>query len=159
MACNCNCKNGQDALDFRTLVPGGTAANANYQVGLTHFTCGCRKMLVADAAHPVTAQLSATPVGTPLDLGNGTFCQECIISGTVTYRPCNACEPRTEYVSYRDCLPCSSAAVPTITLGNVVASPKPIMAYQSYGSCGCCQVTKPCTNQIALTMSINVTTA
>lgn len=69
--CNCNCKNGQDVLDFLTSVPGGTAANATYQLGLTHFTCGNRKMLVADPTHPVISQLAATPVGTPIDLGNG----------------------------------------------------------------------------------------
>jgi hypothetical protein len=156
--CNCNCKNGQDVLDFLTSVPGGTAANATYQLGLTHFTCGNRKMLVADPTHPVISQLTATPVGSPIDLGNGTFCQECQIAGTVTYKPCNSCSPQTEYVSQRVCLPCSSAVSPTLTIGTVAASPKPITYYQNNG-CGCCQGTYPCTNRIAITTSINVTTA
>jgi hypothetical protein len=38
----------------------------------------------------------------------------------------------------------------------VAASPKPITYYQNNG-CGCCQGTRPCTNQIALTTSIEVT--
>jgi hypothetical protein len=40
----------------------------------------------------------------------------------------------------------------------VAASPKPITYYQNNG-CGCCQGTYPCTNRIAITTSINVTTA
>jgi hypothetical protein len=159
MNCNCNKLNGQDSQDFLTLVPGGTAANATYQLGLTHQTCGCRKMLLADPTHPVLSQLTATPIGTPIDLGNGTFCQECQIAGTVTYRPCNACSPQTEYVSHRVCLPCSSATAPTLTIGTVVASPKPITVYQRNGQCGCCQSTLSCTNKIAITTSINVATA
>ena len=158
--CNCNyAKNGADVLDFLTSVPGGTAANANYLVGLTHNTCGGRKMLVADPAHPVTCQLAATPVGLPVNVGNGTYCQECLISGTVTYKPCNCCSPQTEYVSQRVCLPCNAATSPTLTVGEVAASPKPITMYVNDGSCGCCLQTKPCTNQVAITTSSNVTTA
>lgn len=152
--CNCNCRNGSDIQDFLVSVAGGTAANANYILGLTHFTCGNKKMAVADTVHPVKADLTATPVGLPVSVGNGAFCIECLISGTVTYKPCNCCEPRTEYVSHQVCVPCSSAVVPTVTIGDVVASPKPITYYQ-----GCCQGTYPCTNRIALTTSINVTTA
>ena len=129
----CNCKNGTDQPDFLTPVPGGTPANATYQLGLTHYTCGCRKMLLADPTHPVIAELTVTPIGTPIDLGNDTFCQECVIAGTVTYCPCNSCSPRVEYVSHRECLPCSSDAVPTITVGTVAASPKPIKVYVNNG--------------------------
>lgn len=156
--CNCNCKNGSDVQDFLTLVSGGTAANANYIIGLTHYTCGGRKMLVADATHPVIAQLEATPIGQPVDVGNGTYCQECQIAGTVTYKPCGSCTPRTEYVTTQCCLPCSTAVQPKIGIGDVVASPKAITYYQNNG-CGCCAGTYPYTNQIAITTSINVTTA
>ena len=159
MACNCNCKNGTDQKDFLTPFPGGTEANSTYLLGLTHYTCGGRNMLLADPAHPVIAELTATPVGTPIDVDNGALCQECIIAGTVTYCPCNSCTPRVEYVSHREYLPCSSTTSPTITIGTVAASPKPITVYVSDGCCGCCKQTKPCTNQIALTTSINVTTA
>ena len=154
---NCYCKNGQDVLDFLTPAPGGTEASATYLIGLTHFNCGGRNTMVADTLHPVLASLTAEPVGTPIDVGNGTLCQECQIAGTVTYRPCNSCEPRTEYVSQRVCLPCSEATSPTLTIGTVAASPKPITVYVNNGCCGCCQSTKPCTNQIAITTSIEVT--
>ena len=63
-----------------------------------------------------------------------------------------------QYVSKRMCLPCSSATSPTLTIGKVSASPKPITVYLNNGCCGCCQSTKPCTNQIAITTSINVAT-
>jgi len=159
MACNCNCRNGQDILDFLTPYPGGTEASATYILGMTHFTCGGRNMLVADPTRPVIAQLTATPVGTPIDIGNGAFCQECQISGTVQYCPCNACEPRTEYVSQRVCLPCSAAETPVLAIGTVAASPKPITQYVNQGQCGCCQVQRASTNQIAITTSINVTPA
>lgn len=154
--CNCVYKNGSDVLDFLVPFPGGTEANASYVIGLTHNTCGGRKMLVADPTHPVVASLTATPVGAPVNVGNGALCQECQIAGTVTYKPYNSCEPRTEYVSQRVCLPCSEATSPTLTIGEVAASPKPITYYQSDGQCGCCQGTLSCTNRIALTTSINV---
>lgn len=157
--CNCICKNGTDRKDFLTPVAGGTAANATYILGLTHYTCGCRKMLLTDPSRPVIAELTVTPVGNPIDVGNGAYCQECIIAGTVTYCPCNSCSPQVEYVSHRECLPCSSATSPTITMGTVAASPKPITVYVSNGCNGCCEQIKPCTNQIAITTSINVSAA
>ena len=156
--CNCNYRNGSDNQDFLVSVPGGTDADATYIIGLTHNTCGGRKMLVADATHPVTANLEAVAIGAPVNVGNGALCQECVIAGTVTYKACGACEPRTEYVSTQCCLPCSSTTTPNVALGEVVASPKPITYYQQSG-CGCCQGTYPWTNQIAITTSINVTPA
>lgn len=156
--CNCCCKNGSDVQDFLLLAPGGTAADANYVLGLTHFTCGGTKMLLADPTHPVICQLEAIPIGTPIDVGNGEFCQECEVAGTVTYKPCCSCNPRTEYVSYQCCLPCSSATTPKLGIETVVASPKAITYYRNNG-CGCCQGTYQSTNQIAITTSINVATA
>lgn len=156
--CNCNVRNGSDVQDFLVPNPGNTDADATYQIGLTHFTCGNRKMSLNDQTHPVVANLTATPIGSPIDVGNGSYCQECLIAGTVTYCPCNSCSPQTEYVSKRICLPCSAATSPTLTIGTVAASPKPIMVYVN-GGCGCCQQATPCTNQIAITTSINVTPA
>ncbi len=160
--CNCNCKNGNDKKDFLTPFPGNTPADSTYILGLTHFTCCNRKMALADTEHPVKAELTVTPVGTPIYVGtdgNDSYCQECLIRGTVTYCPCGSCSPQTEYIYHRECLPCSSATTPTITVGTVAASPKPINVYVNNGCCGCCQQTKPCTNQIAITTSLNVTTA
>ena len=159
MACNCNCiyKNGQDVPDFLTPYPGGTPADATYVLGLTHLTCGNTKLLTADPLHPVKCELGVTLVGTPIDLGNGAFCQECVIAGTVTYKPCNSCHPTTEYVSQTLCLPCSGATSPTITVGTVASSPKPITYYVNDGCGGCCQKQKDFTNKISITTSVNVT--
>ena len=150
--CNCNCKNGTDVQDF--LLTSPTAGV--YVLGLTHYTCGNRKMLLADPTHPVIANLNVAPVGQPIDVGNAMYCQECQVTGTVTYCPCGSCEPRTEYVSYQCCLPTTSATQATLAIGTVTASPKPITYYMNSG-CGCCKATKACTNQIALTTSIEVT--
>lgn len=135
------------------MVPGGTAANATYQCGLTQYTCGNKKMAVDSDAYPVIADLKANVVGTPQDLGNGTFCCEVQVIGTMTYRPCNCCSPSQVYVVKQFCVPCSSVAVPTLTLGNVIAQPEPI-AYSN----GCCGGTLAWTNRAALTFSLNVTT-
>lgn len=147
---NCNCKNGRTELDFQTSVPGGTAANATYLIGLTHYTCGNRKLCTQET-FPVTADIKFTALGLPVDTGNGSFCSEVLCSGTVTYMPficgcqCGVC-PRTENVFCTFCVPCSSAAVPTLTAGNAVASPTEVRP--------CCNTT----NAIAITTSINVTT-
>ena len=149
--CKCCIKNGSDSLDF--LIPSLT--DGTYQLGLTHYTCGGRKMLLNDVMHPVTSSLDVVLIGTPIDLGGGEFCQECQITGTVTYKPCGCCEPRTEYVSKQLCLPCATSAVPKIVVNGTVASPKPITYYENNG-CGCCTGTYSSTNQIAITTSITV---
>ena len=152
---NCNNKNGTDTFDFLSLVSGGTAENATYILGLTHYVCGNRKLSIDDTTHPVTASLSASVVGEPQNLGNGTYCCEVLITGTVIYKQCGCCSPRTEFVSLTRCLPCASSTTPTITIGNVVCSPEPIICH----SYGCCQWTCSETNKIAITTSINITTA
>ena len=152
MNCKCNCKNGSDSQDF--LLSSETAGV--FLLGLTHYTCGNRKMALSDPSRPVIASLDIQPVGQPIDAGNGIYCQECLVSGTVTYCPCGACEPRTEYVSQQCFLPTTSATQAKVALGEVAASPKGIRYYIQSG-CGCCQGVRPCTNQIALTTSIEVT--
>lgn len=133
-----------------TTIPGGTAANANYLLALDHFTCGNRKLCTQEM-FPVTADLKATAIGLPVNIGNGSFCQEVLISGSVTYMPyvcgcnCNVC-PRTENIYCTICVPCSSAVSPTLTIGNSVAAPT--------GAQPCCNIT----NAIAITTSLNVTT-
>lgn len=158
MRCNCIFKNGQDVQDF-LISAGGTDTSEVYMLGLSHLTCGNTKMLAVDPLHPVECSLAVKLVGTPQDLGNGIYCQECVVAGTVTYKPCNCCRPAVEYVSYNLCLPCTEATSPTITLGTVAASPKPINYYVSDGCGGCCQKQKDSTNKIAITTSISVATA
>lgn len=153
MSCN-NGKNGSDVLDFITLVAGGTAENSTYQIGLTHYTCGCRKVSINDNTHPVIGTLNATVVNEPQDLGNGTYCCEVLLAGTVTYKQCGCCSPKTDYVSIVRCLPCASDAIPTIKVGEVVCSPEPIPFYSG----NCCQGSLAGTNKIAITTSLNIST-
>ena len=133
-----------------TTIAGGTAANANYLLALDHFTCGNRKLCTSEV-FPVTADLKATPIGQPVDVGNGSYCQEVLISGSCTYMPyyngcnCNVC-PRTENIYCSICVPCSSATTPTLTIGTSVAAPTNVKP--------CCSVT----NTIAITTTLNVTT-
>lgn len=153
MACNCN--NGKTFIDFLTAVPGGTAEEATYQLALTHYTCGNRKLCVNNEVYPITADLKFTPVGTPRSIGNETYCCDVICTGTCTYMPyrygcgnngCNVC-PQTDNVYCSLCVPCSSDAVPTITAGEVQCSPTNV---------------QPCsnvTNAVSLTTSFKVATA
>lgn len=157
--CNCNCRNGNDNLDFLTPAPGGTEASATYIIGLTHNICGGRNIQVDDLAHPVLSQLTITPIGTPIDLGNNVLCQECMIGGTVTYCPCGSCKPEQDYVTMMVCLPCSEATSPTLTLGKVAASPKSVTVYERDETGCCCKKQKDSTKQIAITTSINVASA
>lgn len=142
--------NGKTFVVSLTTIPGGTAANANYLLQLDHYTCGGKRLCINEA-FPVTADLKATAMGVPVDVGNGSFCQEVLISGSCTYMPyycgcqCGVC-PVTENVYCTICVPCSSNASPTLTVGNSVASPTNVQA--------CCDKT----NCIAVTTTLNVTT-
>lgn len=147
MTCN---NNGKTFVVSLTTVPGGTAANANYLLALDHYNCGGRKICVNEA-FPISADLKATAIGLPVDVGNGTFCQEVLVSGTCTYMPyvcgcqCNVC-PRTENIYCSICVPCSSAVTPTLTIGASKAAPTNVQP--------CCNVT----NCVAITTTLNVTT-
>ena len=136
-----------------TTVAGGTAANANYLLALDHMTCGNRKLCTQEV-FPVTADLKATPLGQPVALpvnGVEQYCQEVLVSGTCTYMPyaygcqCGVC-PRTENIYVTICIPCSSAATPTLTVGSAAASPTNVQP--------CCNTT----NTIAITCYLNVAT-
>lgn len=148
---NCN-NNGKTFVDLPMLIPGGTAANANYLLSLDHYTCGNRKLCSQGEVYPVSADLEATAIGVPADVGNGAYCQEVLISGTCTYMPfacgcqCNVC-PRQEQIYCVTYVPCSSATTPTLTIGNVVASPTKVQPCQNVTNC------------IAITTTLNVATA
>lgn len=148
MACNCN--NGKTFVISLTTIPGGTAANANYLLQLDHYTCGNRKLCTQEV-FPIAADLKATALGSPVNVGNGSFCQEVLISGTCTYMPyvcgcnCNVC-PRTENIYTTICVPCSSNVTPTLTIGTTQAAPTNVQP--------CCNVT----NCVAITTTLNVTT-
>ena len=145
----CN-NNGKTFVVSLTTIPGGTAADASYLLQLDHYTCGNRKLCTQEV-FPVTADLKATPLGQPVNVGNGSYCQEVLISGPVTYMPfvcgcqCGVC-PRTENIYCTICVPCSAATTPTLAVGTSVAAPTNVQP---------CQNT---TNCIAITTTINVTT-
>ena len=149
---NCS-KNGKTFVVSLTTVPGGTAANASYLLALDHYTCGNKKLCTQEV-FPVTADLKATAVGQPVDVGNGTFCQEVLVSGTVTYMPyrcgcncqCNVC-PVSENIYTTICVPCSSAVTPALTVGTSVASPTNVVPCENITNC------------VAITTTLNVTTA
>lgn len=145
------CNNGKTLVEYLTPVAGGTAENATYLLLLDHYTCGNRKLCTQEV-FPVAADLNAKALGAPVSVGNNAYCQEVLISGTCTYMPyscgcqCNVC-PRTENIYCVICVPCSSAVTPTLTIGTSVASPTDVRP--------CCNVT----NAIAITTTLNVTTA
>lgn len=143
--------NGKTIVVSLTTIPGGTAANASYLLALDHYTCGNKKLCTQEV-FPVTADLKFTALGAPVDVGNGSFCCEVLVSGSCTYMPyvpgcqCGVC-PRTENIYTTICVPCSSAAVPTLTAGTAVATPTNVQP--------CCNIT----NAIAVTTTLNVATA
>lgn len=147
-------KNGATKVDFLTLVPGGSAANSNYLLSVTHWLCGNRKVC-ANGNFPVMGKLEYQVVGAPMSTGNGTYCCEVLCTGQVTYMPyrngqnnCGCCGecPQTDNVYFTLCVPCENATAPTITGGNVVAVPTDLR--------DCCNIT----DAVALTTSINVAT-
>lgn len=146
----CN-NNGKTIVEYLTPVPGGTAENATYQVALDHFTCGNKKLCTQEV-FPVTADLKFTPLGSPVNVGNSSYCQEVLCSGSCTYMPfkcgcqCGTC-PVTENIYCTFCVPCSSATTPTLTAGTAVAAPTNVQP--------CCSIT----NAIAITTTVNVATA
>ena len=149
---NCNCNNGKTFVVSLTTVPGGDANSANFLLALDHFTCGNKKLCIQNEVFPVTANLQATPIGQPVDVGNGCFCQEVLVSGTCTYMPykcgcqCNLCAV-TENIFTSVCVPCGSNVVPKVGIETSVASPTNVQP--------CCNMT----NAIAITTTINVASA
>lgn len=151
MACNYN---GQTFVNTCIPAPGSTAADATYVVDLTHYTCGNRK-LCANGAYPVTGDLKYKAVGAPQNVGNDTYVQDVLITGTCTYMPykqgqncgCGCNCPVTENVWATVSVPVSSATSPTITAGDVLASPTNLR--------DCCNIT----NAVSLVGSFNLATA
>ena len=150
----CNIYHGQTFVNTVTPAPGATATNATYVVDLTHYTCGNRK-ICANGAYPVTADLNYKMVGSPQPVGNGTYVQDVLITGTCNYMPyrqnqgggCGCQCPVTENVWATVSIPLGSATVPTLTAGETIASPTNLR--------DCCSVT----NAVSLVCSFNAATA
>lgn len=154
MACTSNL-NGQTFVNTCIPAPGATAESATYVVDLTHYTCGNRK-ICANGAYPVTGDLKYKAVGTPQAVGNGTYVMDVLITGTCNYMPyrngqnqcgCGCNCPVTENVWATVSVPVASEAVPTLTAGEVLASPTNMK--------DCC----PITNAVSLVGSFNVSSA
>ena len=149
MACNYN---GQTFVDTCTPAPGATATDATYVVSLTHYTCGNRK-ICANGAYPVTADLNFKNSGLPQSVGNDTYVQDVLITGTCTYMPykngqsncgCGCNCPVTENVWATVSVPVGAATSPTLTAGDTIAAPTNLR--------DCCSVT----NAVSLVCSFNV---
>ena len=149
MACY---NNGQTYVNTCIAAPGATAADATYVVDLTHYLCGNRK-LCANGAYPVTGDLKYKAVGLPQAVGNDTYVQDILITGTCSYMPyrngqsqcgCECACPRTENVWATVSVPWGAATAPTVTAGEVIATPTNMK--------DCCQVT----NAVSLVGSFNL---
>lgn len=126
---SCNPNSGRTYVNTCIPAPGATAADATYVVDLTHYNCGNRK-ICASGAYPLTAKLNYEAMGAPRPVGNDTYQLDILITGTLTYvpfrcgQPNNCCPcPVTENIWTTVSVPVASAAVPTITPGDTVASP------------------------------------
>ena len=145
--------NGRTLLNAVIPAPGATATDATYVVDLTHYTCGNRK-ICANGAYPVSSQLTYQVYNAPRSVGNDTFVVDILITGTVSYMPyrngqgqCGCNCPVTENVWAVVSVPVSSATVPTITAGTVLANPTNLS--------DCCNLT----NAVSLVGSFNLATA
>jgi len=145
--------NGRTILNAVIPAPGATATDATYVVDLTHYTCGNRK-ICANGAYPISCQLSYQVYNAPRSVGNDTYVVDVLATGTVSYMPhrngqgdygCNC--PVTENVWTVVSVPVSSATVPTITAGTVLANPTNLS--------DCCNLT----NAVSLVGSFNLATA
>ena len=149
-----SCYNGQTFVNTCIPVPGATATDATYVVDLTHYTCGNRK-LCANAAYPIAGNLSYRALGAPQSVGNDAYVLDVLISGTCTYMPyrngqsygCGCNCPVTENIYATVSVPVASATAPTITAGDVIASPANLK--------DCCNIT----NAVSLVGSFNLATA
>lgn len=146
---NCN-NNGKTYVNFLTPAPGGTAENASYNLGLTHYTCGNRKMCINSGdGLPIVSNLEVQSLGTPKLIGNGQYCLDVRCVCDFTYQQvkscgCNCGCPQTEKVIAVVCVPLASSEVPTITANGVLADP--------VGQYPCSNIT----NEVSLTVSFTV---
>lgn len=144
------CNNGKTFVNFLTPAPGGTEASASYLLGLTHYTCGNKKMCVNGAdGMPIASNLDVQLLGGVNDLGNGQYCCDVRFVCDVTYQQvtgCGCCPNtclQTEKVVATLCVPCGA------TVTGVQANG--VMANAANVRCGC-----SVTNQVDLTVSFTI---
>ena len=146
--------NGKNFVNFLTPVPGNTATSASYVLGLTHFTCGNKKMCVNNANEfPIASNLDIQVIGVPQALQNGVACCNVRVVCDVTYEQifgCSCCQNsclQTEKVVAIVPVPLTSAdVIPTI-------SDSAVSAEAVNTSCGCSS-----TNEVSLRVSFTLET-
>ena len=144
--------NGRTFVNYLTPAPGGTATSASYNLGLTHYTCGNKKMCVNSAeGFPVASGLDVQVISAPRLLGNGQYCCDVRCICDVTYRQICGCGCQndclqTEKVVATVCVPCGETA-PTAVANGVDVSPVNV-------NCGCSS-----TNEMDVTVSFTLNTA
>ena len=141
-------------MNFLTPAPGGTEASAPYQLGLTHYTCGNKKMCVNSAeGFPVASALDVQVIGGPtLIPGSGQYCCDVRVICDVTYQQvwgCGCCPNtclQTEKVVATVCVPCGDT-LPAVGDTGVVATAVNVQ-------CGCST-----TNEMSLNVAFTLETA
>jgi len=145
--------NGKTYVNFLTPVPGSTETSASYVLGLTHYTCGNKKMCVNNAdGFPIASNLDVQILGAPQQLQDGVYCcnVRCICDLTYEQVYGYGCCPntclQTEKVVAVVCVPVTSDTVPTVSASGVTASPANV-------NCGCSS-----TNEASLNISFTLET-
>ena len=150
--------NGQTFVDYLSPAPGSTAESATWQMGLTHFTCGNKKMCVNNAdGFPVASNLDVQVIDGPRLLGNGQYCcmVRCICD--VTYQQvygCGCCPNtclQTEKVVATKCVPVANDNPVTVTPNGVLCDPVNVQ-------CGC-STTNQCSLAVGFTLEQAATAA
>lgn len=145
-------QNGKTYVNFLTPVQGSTEASASYVLGLTHFTCGNKKMCVNNAnGFPVASNLDVQVLGVPRLIPNTeVYCCDIRVICDLTYEQvygCGCCPNtclQTEKIVAVVCVPVTSADIPTVSASGALADPANV-------ACGC-STTNECTLNVSFTL-------
>lgn len=147
--------NGKTYVNFLTPVPGSTETSASYVLGLTHYTCGNKKMCVNNPeGFPVASNLDVQILGAPRLIPNTeVYCCDvrciCDLFYEQVYNNYGCCQNtclQTEKVVAVICVPVTSPDMPTVTASGVLADAANV-------SCGCSS-----TNECSLNVSFTLET-
>ena len=146
--------NGKTFVNWLTPGNGATDTSTPWQVGLTHYTCGNKKMCVNSAdGFPVASALDVQVIGGPNPIPNSNqYCCDVRIICDVTYQQVCGCGcyqsscPITEKVVATICVPCGET-LPTVANIGVTCDPANVQ-------CGC-----SVTNEMSLNVAFTLETA
>ena len=145
------CKNGQTYVDYLSPLPGGTAESATWQMGLTHYTCGNKKMCVDSAeGFPAASNLDVQVISGPRLVGNDQYCCMVRVICNVIYKQvwgCGCC-PNTciqdEKIVATKCVPVANDNPVTVTANGVLCDAVNVQ-------CGC-STTNECSLTVGFTL-------